>query len=138
MKAYVLPYAIALALFLALDFLWIGVIARGLYFSRLGEMLLDSPRWGVAVAFYVLYVGGLVYFALAGGMNSGDWSRAALNGALFGFFTYLTYNSTNLSVMKGYDPLVAIVDTAWGTFMGAAVTTVTLWLLSLLGRGSPA
>lgn len=135
MKAFALPYALALALFLALDFLWIGVIARGLYFERIGDMLLERPRWNAAAAFYVLYVAGLVYFAIADGISSGNWTRAALDGALFGFFTYLTYNFTNLSVMRSYDPVIAVLDTAWGTLMGAGVTMLTLWILSLFGRG---
>jgi uncharacterized membrane protein len=133
---YALPYGIALAVFVVLDFLWIGLIARGIYTARIGEMLLDRPRWGVAVLFYLLYVVGLVYFAIAEGLNSGNWAHAALNGALFGFFTYLTYNATNLSVMKDYDPLVAVIDTGWGTFMGAAVPTATLYLATLFGRGT--
>ncbi len=43
---------------------------------------------------------------------------ATINGALFGFFTYLTYNATNLVVSKGYHVVVATIDTAWGTSMG--------------------
>ncbi|MGD9915161.1 MAG: DUF2177 family protein [Rhizobiaceae bacterium] len=131
---FVYAYLIALVIFLALDFIWLGFVARGFYASRLGEMMLDQPRWAVAVIFYVVYVVGLVYFAISTGMVAGV-GTAALNGALFGFFTYLTYNATNLSVFKGYDPVVAIVDTAWGTLMGAVVSGATVWLLGLFAAG---
>ena len=131
--SYVLAYAIAVVVFLAVDLAWLGLIAKGFYADRLGGLLRDKPRWGVAIAFYALYVAGLVYFAIAPAMASGDWQAAALNGALFGFFTYLTYDFTNLAVLKGYDPLVAVVDTLWGTALGATVAGVTTVVLAVLG-----
>jgi uncharacterized membrane protein len=118
---YATAYGVALVIFLIMDALWLGVVARGFYTSRMGELLLDQPRWGVAAIFYALYIVGLVYFAVVPGMASGSWVTGAFNGALFGFFAYLTYNATNLSVLRGYDPVVAIVDTSWGTIMGAVV-----------------
>jgi uncharacterized membrane protein len=118
---YATAYGVALVIFLIMDALWLGVAARGFYTSRMGELLLDQPRWGVAAIFYALYIVGLVYFAIVPGMASGSWVTGAFNGALFGFFAYLTYNATNLSVLRGYDPVVAVVDTSWGTIMGAVV-----------------
>ena len=130
--SYVLAYAIAVVVFLAVDLAWLGLIAKGFYADRMGGLLRDKPRWGVAIAFYALYVAGLVYFAIAPAMAGGDWQGAVLNGALFGFFTYLTYDFTNLAVLKGYDPLVAVVDTLWGTVLGATVAGVTTVVLAAL------
>jgi len=130
--SYVLAYAIAVVVFLAVDLAWLGLIAKGFYADRMGGLLRDKPRWGVAIAFYALYVAGLVYFAIAPAMAGGDWQGAVLNGALFGFFTYLTYDFTNLAVLKGYDPLVAVVDTLWGTALGATVAGVTTVVLAAL------
>jgi uncharacterized membrane protein len=127
---FVAAYAVALIVFLALDALWLGVVAKSFYMSRIGELILDQPRWGVAVIFYAVYVVGLVYFAIAPGMAAGSAGVAALNGALFGFFAYLTYNATNLSTLKGYDPVVAIVDTSWGTLLGATVSFATVLVMS--------
>lgn len=118
---YIYAYGVALVIFLILDAIWLGFIARTFYASRIGDLLLDQPRWGVAAVFYAIFVVGIVYFAINDGMASQNVGNAALNGALFGFFAYLTYNATNLSVMKGYDPLVAVVDTAWGALAGAVV-----------------
>lgn len=131
---YLSAYAVALVLFLILDGLWLGLVARTFYTSRIGDLMLDQPRWGVAVVFYALYVVGLVYFAISGAMQPANWQGATLNGALFGFFAYLTYNATNLSVFKGYDAVVAVVDTSWGTFVGAVVAGGTVLILSALGR----
>jgi uncharacterized membrane protein len=133
---YAGAYGIALVLFLILDGLWLGLATRAFYQPRIGALLLEQPRWGVAAIFYAVYVVGLVYFAVSAGMAQASWQVAALNGALFGFFAYLTYNATNLSVMKGYDGVVAMVDTTWGTLLGAAVAGGTVAILKAWGGES--
>ena len=131
---YATPYLIALVVFLVLDALWLGVVARGLYASRMGELMADQPRWGVAVAFYALYVVGLVYFAISTGMDNGSWKTAAFNGALFGFFCYLTYDATNLAVIKGFDTGLAVIDTIWGTVLSGVTAGATVMILGAMGR----
>ena len=126
-------YLVALAIFLALDALWLGVVARNFYASRMASLMLEQPRWGIAALFYVLFVAGLVYFAIGAHVAAGDWRAAALNGALFGFFCYLTYDATNLAVLKGYDTTVAIVDTVWGTVLGGLVSGLTVVLVGAFG-----
>jgi uncharacterized membrane protein len=132
---YLYAYGIGLVLFLILDAIWLGIVARSFYASRMGDLLLDQPRWGVAAIFYAVYVIGIVYFAIAAGMAAQSVGTAAVNGAMFGFFTYLTYNATNLSVLKGYDPVVAIVDTGWGTAVGAIVAGGTVAILKRFAIG---
>lgn len=132
---FVPVYLIALVIFLALDALWLGVVARNFYAERMGNLMLDQPRWGVAAVFYAVFVIGLVYFAISGHLASGDWKAAILTGALFGFFTYLTYDATNLAVLKGYDTTVAIVDTIWGTILGGIVSGATVAIASAWGLG---
>ena len=131
---YASAYGIALVLFLILDGLWIGLVARGFYMARMGDIMLEQPRWGVAIVFYALFVVGLVYFAISTGVATGSWQTAALNGALFGFFCYLTYDFTNLSVLKGYDGTLAIVDTVWGTVLSGVTSAATVMILKALGQ----
>ncbi|RST86664.1 DUF2177 family protein [Aquibium carbonis] len=130
---YVTAYGIAVVIFLIVDAIWLGIVARGFYSSRMGELLLDQPRWGVAAIFYLVYVAGLVYFAISVGMAQDSIAAAALNGALFGFFCYLTYDATNLAVLKGYDPVVALVDVVWGTVLSATVAGGTLFAMRTFG-----
>jgi uncharacterized membrane protein len=132
-KPIIAVYCVAVVIFLALDALWLGVVARSFYASRMGQLMLDQPRWGIAALFYLLFVVGLVYFAISAHVASGDWRAAALNGALFGFFCYLTYDATNLAVLKGYDTTVAIVDTIWGTVLGGVVSGATVVLVTAMG-----
>lgn len=129
---FVPVYFIALIIFLAIDAVWLGVISRNFYAARIGPLLLEQPRWGVAAIFYLLFVVGLLYFAISGHLATGDWKAAALNGALFGFFTYLTYDATNLAVLKGFDSTVAVVDVIWGSFLGAVVSGATVAIATWL------
>lgn len=122
---YAQTYGIALVIFLILDGIWLGLLARSFYSSRMGDLMADPIRWGVAALFYALYVAGLVYFAINVGLQQASWQAAAIHGALFGFFTYLTYNATALSVIRGFDPALAAVDTVWGAVIGTAVAGST-------------
>lgn len=130
---YAAAYGIALVLFLILDALWLGVIARNLYATRIGEILLEQPRWGIAALFYAIYLVGLVYFGVTTGFTSGSVMTAALNGALFGFFAYATYDLTSLAVLKGFDELVTVLDIVWGTFLGGVVAGGTVFIMQKFG-----
>ena len=114
---YLAAYVVTAVIFLFLDFLWLGYIAKSFYFSRLGELLLDKPNLGVAAGFYAVYVIGLVIFAVAPALQSGSWKTALIYGSLFGFFCYATYDMTNLATLKGWPVTVAIVDVIWGTVL---------------------
>jgi len=134
MTKYLSAYGIALVLFLIIDGLWLGIVARNFYAVRMGDLMSDSPRWGMAAVFYIFYLVGLVYFAISVGITNGNWTAAACNGALYGFFCYLTYNFTNLSVVRDFDTTLAFADTAWGTLMSAAVSVGTVAALQWLGH----
>jgi uncharacterized membrane protein len=131
---YIQAYGIALVIFLILDAVWLGLVARSFYVSRMGELMADPVRWGVAAVFYALYVVGIVWFAISPGLAQGSWQVAALNGGLLGFFAYLTYNATALSVIRGFDSTLATVDTLWGTVMGALTAGAATLIMQALGR----
>ena len=62
---------------------------------------------------------GLVWFAVLHGGPASDWKTAALQGALFGFFAYATYDLTNLATLRDWPVSLAALDTAWGTAVSA-------------------
>ena len=134
---YVSAYVIALVVFLIVDGIWLATVARSIYVPRIGSIMLEQPRWGVAAIFYLLYPAGLVYFAVMAGWRDASWQAAALNGAVLGFIAYLTYNATNLALLKGYDGVIAVLDTAWGTVLSAATAAATVAVLAALGRAAP-
>ena len=91
-------------------------------------------RPGPAILFYVLYVAGIVIFAIKPALVTGRWSSAAGKGALFGFFCYATYDLTNQATLKTWPVAVTIVDMGWGTFLTACVATAGYLAASRLGR----
>jgi uncharacterized membrane protein len=112
-------YAGAAVAFVVLDAIWLGMVAKNFYFSRLAGLLRDKPDLGVAAVFYVIYLAGIVYFAVVPALASGGMATALLNGAMLGFLAYSTYDATNLATLKGYPAAVAVVDVVWGTFLTA-------------------
>lgn len=117
---WIAAYIAAAVSFLALDALWLGVVARSLYQREFGQMLLERPNMPAAALFYALYLGGVVFFAVKPALEAGSWPRAILNGALFGLVAYATYDLTNLATLKGFPVKVVVPDLLWG----AAVTAV--------------
>jgi uncharacterized membrane protein len=117
---WIAAYVAAAVSFLALDALWLGLVARTLYQREFGALLLEKPNMAAAAAFYALYLGGVVFFAVKPALESGGWTRALLHGALFGLVAYATYDLTNLATLKGFPIRVVAPDLAWG----AAVTAV--------------
>ncbi|MBL8836954.1 MAG: DUF2177 family protein [Alphaproteobacteria bacterium] len=129
MRLYALAYGGTLAVMLVLDLLWIGVVARGLYQADLGHLLRPQPNLLAAAAFYLLYPLGLVIFS---GLTDGNWSRALLFGALFGFFAYMTYDLTVVAVMRDVPWRIALIDLAWGTVVSGVASAAGAWTASRL------
>ncbi|MFN0024410.1 MAG: DUF2177 family protein [Parvularculaceae bacterium] len=115
-----LAYLGAAVAFIVLDAIWLGIVAKKFYFTQLAGLLRDKPDLGVAAGFYAIYLAGIVYFAIMPALAGGELGRAILNGALLGFFGYMTYDATNLATLKGYPAVLAVVDVTWGTFLTAA------------------
>lgn len=121
---YVYLYLISVPVFFAIDMLWLGVVAQKLYQSQLGY-LLGPVNWPVAIAFYLIFLVGLLIFAIAPAVATKSLMHALVFGALFGFFTYATYDLTNWATIKDWPWAISLVDMAWGTFLAASVSTIT-------------
>lgn len=124
MMYYFKVYLAALVGFLAIDMVWLGIVARGFYRKHLGFLLTDQPNWWAAAVFYLLFVAGLLVFAVFPGLNANSLRKAVLLGSLFGLITYATYDLTNLATVKNWPLLVTVVDMAWGAVLAAAVSAV--------------
>jgi uncharacterized membrane protein len=122
-------YAVAAVVFLALDLVWLTLVAPGLYDHFLGDLLAESPNAAAAALFYAIFVAGLVYFVIAPAVVEGSVRTALVRGAAFGFVTYATWDLTSLAVIEGFPVGIVPIDLAWGTFLAAAVsaTTYLVW-----------
>ena len=130
---YLKLYALTVPVFFIIDILWLGVIARGFYRRKLDFILSDQVNWVAAVAFYLIYIAGIIFFAVRPALNSNNWGQAAMLGALFGFFTYATYDLTNLATIQKWPMAIVVVDILWGVCLCAIVSlssfAIARWLL---------
>lgn len=129
MKKFFLGYVGSALGMLTLDTIWLSTMADRLYRPQLGPLLADEFRLGPALAFYALYLLGVVYFAVFQALNISSWSKAALNGALLGLVAYGTYDLTNQATLVRWPVVVTLLDLSWGAFLTAS-TAVTGYLLA--------
>ena len=127
---YLLLYLLTVPVFFAVDLLWLGVIAADFYQTQLRHLLSPTVNWPAALVFYLLYIWGILYFAVLPALAERSLTRAAQNGALFGFFTYMTYELTNLATLPDWPIVVVLVDTAWGVILCTSVAVAA----TLIGR----
>jgi uncharacterized membrane protein len=132
MAQYLIAYAFTAAIFLGIDFVWLSRIAKPFYYGRLGDILLDKPRLSAAVAFYAVYVIGIIIFAVAPALKAGSLGTAFLYGAMFGFFAYATYDMTNYATLRHWSLTVVVVDITWGTALTGTSAVVGTWLTRLV------
>jgi uncharacterized membrane protein len=118
-------YIVALPVFLIIDFLWLGFIASGFYKSQIG-FLMGEVRWVAALIFYAIFALGLTFFAIYPAVTKGTYATALVLGALFGFFTYATYDLTNLATLRGWPVTLVVVDILWGICLSATVALATM------------
>jgi uncharacterized membrane protein len=124
MKQRLWSYGAALAVILVCDGLWLGVIARDLYAREMAGLMATDVRLVPAALFYFGYPAGLVLLALPDvGARIGRLLPAAARGALVGLMGYGTYDLTNLAVVRGWSPLITVVDLAWGVCISALAAT---------------
>ena len=124
MKHYITLYLATFAIIGIVDMIWLNVIASGFYKKYMGDLLEFHLLPGIL--FYLIYVAGIVIFVSG---TASSLQSVLLYGALFGFFAYATYDLTNLATLRGWSPLLAIVDMAWGTFVTAVAATGG-WLIA--------
>ena len=127
---YVASYIAALITFLATDMVWLGIMASRFYKPALGDIAVAGVNLPPAIVFYVIYPIGLVIFAITPALKSGTMTTAAIYGALFGFFTYATYDLSNYATLRNWTLELTLVDMAWGTILGAVTSVVAFWIVS--------
>ncbi len=69
MTKLIFAYGATLATFVAIDLVWLMWLARPTYVAEMGSLLKKEPHLAAAVAFYLLYAAGLVFFAVSPGIK---------------------------------------------------------------------
>jgi uncharacterized membrane protein len=127
---YLSLYVISIPIFFAIDMFWLGIVAKNFYQARLGSFL-GEVNWPAAIIFYLVFLLGLTFFASYPAAVEGKVFKAVVYGALFGFFTYATYDLTNLATLRDWPLSITLVDMVWGTALGALVAGITVYLYKI-------
>ena len=119
-RAFVAAYVAAGVVMISLDAVWLTATNRILYQPALHDLLAGSFRPGPAVAFYAIYLVGVVVLAIMPTLESGGWRRAALSGGVLGVVAYGTYDLTNQATLVTWSTSLTVIDMTWGAILTAA------------------
>lgn len=114
-------------MFAIVDFAWLSLMVPRFYRTELGDIALPSVNIAPAMLFYALYPIGLLIFATMPAVKSGSAVAALSYGALFGFFTYATYDLTNYATLRNWTLSLTLVDIAWGTVLALRHQSPLTW-----------
>ncbi len=120
-----ITYGIATVAFFAIDMVWLGLIAKNFYRNKLAHVLSPDVVWPAAIVFYLLYIAGIVYFAINPALKEASWQMALINGALLGGLCYATYDLTNMATIAKWPIEIVVVDILWGMFLTGSVSVIS-------------
>ena len=132
-RHYAIAYISTAVVFLVLDAIWLGTMADRLYRPAMGSIMLERFALAPAVAFYLIYIAGVVVFAVTPALQSGRWTTALGYGAMLGLMAYATYDLTNQATLKDWSWQVTIADLCWGTFVTAVSAAAAARLTMAFG-----
>ena len=122
MVRYLIAYVATVIVMIAIDLLWLGVIAKPMYQQGIGHLMAAQPNIPAAILFYLIFPLGLMVFAVLPNAAPAAWSKALIYGALFGFFAYATYDLTNLATLKQWPVALSVIDIAWGSLVSSVAS----------------
>jgi uncharacterized membrane protein len=129
---YIIGYIATGISFAVIDSFWLRTMYTRLYVPEIGAMLMKGMRLGPAVAFYLLYILGIMVFAVGPALSSGKWQTALIQGAMLGFFCYMTYDLTNYATLKVWSLKVTILDMIWGTLLTGGAAAGGYWITTAI------
>jgi uncharacterized membrane protein len=125
----IISYVLTFVVFFIVDMAWLGFIAKDLYKKYLGDFLSEQLNWTAAVVFYLLFIVGVFIFAIMPAVEKNSVVSAITLGALFGFFTYATYDLTNLATLKNWPIAIVFIDIIWGSILTGIVSTAGFYIV---------
>ena len=121
-------YASFLVALIAIDLVWLLGLAKNLYRNEMGDLMASEPKLLAGLAFYLLYALGASIFVIVPALSKQSWLYALQYGALFGLFCYMTYDLTNLAVVRNFPAQLALIDIAWGSFVTSISAGIAYWV----------
>ncbi len=133
---YIIVYALTAVVFFAVDMLWLGVIAKGLYRKYLSGLLSENVNWTAAIVFYLIFIAGILVFVVQPAVEKDSWVRAVALalGTFFGIITYATYDLTNLATLRDWPLPIVFIDVAWGAILTASTSLAGFVIMRWVGK----
>lgn len=125
---YIIHFLLTVPVFFAVDLIWLGWLGRPLYKKYIGHLLAENVNWTAAIIFYLLFIIGIMVFAVYPALKLDKLGYALGYGALFGFFTYMTYELTNMAVIKDWSWPIVPIDILWGIVLCTAVSAGSFFI----------
>ena len=110
-------YLITATVFLLLDAVMLKTVMKPLFEQHIGDWLLDEIRMRPAIAFYLFYVAGVLWFVSLPALRSGMPVNALIGGAILGAMAYGTYEFTNYATLQDWSLQMVAADVTWGAFL---------------------
>jgi uncharacterized membrane protein len=120
-----LSFLIAL---IAIDLVWLLGLAKNLYKEQMGDLMSSEPKLLAGLAFYLIYALGVCIFVILPALSKQSFIYALQYGALLGLFCYMTYDLTNLAVIRNFPTQLALIDIAWGSCVTAICAGLAYWI----------
>ncbi|HEX9167970.1 MAG TPA: DUF2177 family protein [Roseiarcus sp.] len=124
-------YLTALVVFCGLDFVWLSYAGDAIYRPAIGEFLRSGFDARPAVAFYLIYVFGLVFLSIR---LAASLAEATSRGAVYGFCAYATYDFTNQATLRHWPLTLSLMDMAWGTALSGVAAACGYLALTIASR----
>jgi len=120
-----LSYISGILTLLILDGIMIWFVILPTFKKYIPTYLNTDMNFVAAIAFYLLYILVLLLLVIQPGIEQNlPISKIITNSALLGFGAYMTYELTSMSVMKGWNWEMVIIDTTWGTILTTTIGVV--------------
>lgn len=103
-------FFVSFGVFLVIDLVWLGVVAKNLYAEKLGYLMAPKVNFAAAFIFYAIFVVGMMFFVINPALAKNSWQIALFTGMFFGFVTYATYDLTNLATIRDWPLTITIID----------------------------
>lgn len=110
-------YIATMLVMFVLDVVWLSVLAKPMYQQGIGHLMATKPNLMFAALFYLVFVLGLMWFAIAPNRHEKGVKNTFIAAAIFGFFVYASYDLTNLALLKDWPLGLSVIDIAWGTLL---------------------
>lgn len=123
-------YLATLIPLLVMDAIWILLIARNFYATKMAGIFQETAKISPVLVFYPLYAVAVLFLVVMPALENQSWTEALWRGALLGLASYAAYDLTNHATLKNWPISMTVVDILWGVFVTAATAAIAYFLIN--------